>query len=96
MYRERDKPDIKIDKVGVLMHSNYNEVKRYYKKKKTFSHKLQLDEKDCASKENGKQAHKVWNSGELKLTAAKAIERKHNEMDDHIQCRFWDPGGLLY
>ena len=81
----KDKVDIEIDEIWVLMHMNYNEVKRYHKKKKIFSQRLQLNEKEYISQENGKQAHKVWDPGELKLTAAEANEQQHSEMDDHLQ-----------
>ena len=50
MYKERDKLDVEIDEIWVLVQNNYIKVKKYHKKKKIFTHKLQLNEKDYINK----------------------------------------------
>ena len=75
MYKDKEKISIEINEIWILILKLYREVKTYHNKKKIFSHRLQLNEKYYIDKENGKQSHKVWDLGELKLIGAKAINQ---------------------
>ena len=50
----------------------------------------QMIEEDCRSKASGALQQKIWKLGELKTTK----KEHHDEMDDQIQQKFWDPGIL--
>ena len=47
----------------------------------------QMTEEDCRSKDSGALQDKIWKLGEMKMTKKK----QHDEMDDHLQNKVWDP-----
>ena len=54
------------------------------------NNKIQMIEEDCKSKASGALHQKVWKPGELRMKNTK----QHDEMDDQMQHKFWDPGIL--
>ena len=61
MSQQIKKLDIEINELWVLM--NRTHKKRYIKKKKTTSHKVQLTEEDYISKTSGQQQNAMWDPG---------------------------------
>ena len=49
-----------------------------------------MTEEDCRSKASGELQQKVWKPQELRMTKTK----KHDEMDDQLRKKVWDPGIL--
>jgi hypothetical protein len=65
MFQQRIELDNEIDELQKLMMKFYKW--RYNERKKTVSHKVQLNERDYIKKICGQQQHKVWDPGRMKL-----------------------------
>ena len=49
--------------------------------------------KNDKGKYNGALQHKVWKPGERKVIETKVMEQQHEEAEDQLQCKAWDPRG---
>ena len=55
--------------------------------KKQSSRRRPMTEENCRSKASGALQQKIWKPRELKMTNTE----QHDEMDDHLHHKFWDP-----
>jgi hypothetical protein len=85
----RTKLDDEIDMLLKLMRNTSK--KRYNKKRRTTSKKVQLIEEIFSSKESGKNKNKVWNPGESEATMGR---QQGGKEEGQLKHKFWDPGGL--
>ena len=54
----------------------------------------QLTQVLCISKENGWKQYNIWKFRKTKEIVAEEVVQQHNEMEDKLQIKVWDPGEL--